>query len=79
MGGNTGNIRTPRLSATGGSRTYMSMIANSNSAIATCGGNKRIYGYWRCFMNNSMNDFYLNQLGLRYGEFASRYNYMMTR
>lgn len=79
MGGNTGNIRTPRLSATGGSRTYMSMVANSNSAVATCGGNKRVYGYWRCFVNNNINEYYLNALGLKYGEFASRSNYMMTR
>jgi len=79
MGGNTGNIRTPRLSSTGGSRTYMSMIANSNSSIATCGSNKRVYGYWRCFVNNNINEFYLKQFGLTYGEFASRPNYSMGR
>lgn len=79
MGGNTGNIRTPRLSATGGSRTYMSMVANSNSAITTCGGNKRVYGYWRCFVNSNVADFYDKQFGLKYGEFASRDNYLFKR
>ena len=73
MGGNTGNIRTPRLSATGGSRTYASMIANTNSAVTFCGGTKRIL----CFYNG-VNDFYTRGLGLKYGQ-DQRYNYLLTR
>jgi hypothetical protein len=78
MGGNTGNIRTSRLSATSGSRTYLSMIANSNSAVTYCGGTKRLVGYWRCNVNNNINDFYARGLGITYGEYA-RYNYLLNR
>ena len=73
MGGNTGNIRTPRLSATGGSRTYLSMIANSNSAVTYCGGTKRITCNY-----NGITDFYTRGLGLKYGQYE-RYNYLLTR
>lgn len=79
MGGNTGNIRTSRLSATGSGRTYMTLIASTNSAMTTCGGNKRVYGYWRCFVNSNMNDFYANTYGLNYGDFASRANLVLGR
>lgn len=79
MGGNTGNIRTPRLSASSGSRTYFSMIANTNSSMSYCGGNKRLFCNWKSALNNNIADFYYEQFGLTQGQFASRNNYMMQR
>jgi len=72
MGGNTGNIRSSRLSATSGNRTYLSMIANTNSAMGYCGGFKRIVCSY-----NGISDFY-GSLGLKYGQYE-RYNYLLSR
>jgi hypothetical protein len=44
MGGNTGNLRTMRISATGGTRTLASMIANG--ATSGAGSYRRLYGYY---------------------------------
>jgi hypothetical protein len=43
MGGGTGNLRTSRLSATSGSRTFASMIANG---LSGAGSYRRVYKYY---------------------------------
>jgi hypothetical protein len=42
MGG-TGNLRTSKLSATGGYRTFGSMVANG---LSGAGSYRRVYGYY---------------------------------
>jgi hypothetical protein len=71
MGGSTGNIRTLRLSATGGTRTIGSMIAN-DSASAGAGSVRRILAYYKTRLNKDISQFYFSIYDLRYGKFASR-------
>lgn len=76
MGGNTGNIRTPRLSASSGTRNYLSMISN-NDAGAGCGSNRRIYKYWKCYQGNEY-DFFRRVYGIEPGQFVQRYEYALN-
>jgi hypothetical protein len=45
MGGNTGNFHTQRISATGGTRTIYSLIADGTSAGG--GGFRRTYAWYK--------------------------------
>jgi len=64
MGGNTGNLRTLRISATGGTRTLYSMIADSASAGA--GSFQRQYKYVKSKNPYLANIIYLTLNGKRY-------------
>ena len=68
MGGNTGNLRTLRVSATGGCRTFTSLLADGASAGA--GGMRRIYGYYT--RNGTVESFYKSVFDINYGQFKSR-------
>lgn len=45
MGGNTGNLRTLRISASNGYRTLGSILADGSNG-AGAGGTRRIYAYY---------------------------------
>jgi hypothetical protein len=68
MGGNTGNLRTLRISATGGYRTFTSLVADGASAGA--GSMRRVYGYYT--RNGTVNEFYKKVFDINYGQFKSR-------
>jgi hypothetical protein len=70
----TGNIRTPRLSASGG-RTIMSMIANTDSGA---GSVRRIYSYYAS-QNQTTAGFYKNVFGIYRGQFKNRFNQFISR
>ena len=53
MGGNTGNFITRRISATGGTRTIFSLLADGASAGA--GGFRRAYGWYLYNGNGNTN------------------------
>jgi hypothetical protein len=63
----TGNIRTPRLSSSGG-RTFMSMIANSDSSA---GSVRRMYSYYK-EQNHTSTGFYKTVFGINRGQFRNR-------
>jgi hypothetical protein len=68
MGGNTGNLRTLRISATGGTRTLGSLVADGASAGA--GSMRRVYAdYMR---RGTSTGFYSGVFGLTYGKFGSK-------
>ena len=67
MGGNTGNIRTLRLSASSGTRTFTSMIADAASAGA--GGARRTLAWYIRNGYANPNNAVFN---IRYGQFKSR-------
>lgn len=73
MGSDTGNLRTLRISATGGSRTLVSILTSSSSAGA--GSTRRLYAYYKRLYNNNISQFYKDIFNLNYGEY--RRNYMM--
>jgi len=66
MGGGTGNLRTMRISATGGSRTLASLIADGVSGGG--GSMRRVYGYFKG-LGDPVNVFYYKVFGIRYGQF----------
>ena len=69
MGGNTGNIRTGRISSSNGYRTLGSIIADGNNG-AGAGSTRRIYSYYAQQLNNTdITLFYNNVLGLKRGNF----------
>ena len=70
----TGNIRTPRLSATGG-RTFMSMIANTDSSA---GSVRRIYSYYAS-QNQTTAGFYRSVFGIYRGQFKNRLREFIDR
>ena len=68
MGGNTGNLRTLRISATGGTRTLGSLVADGASAGA--GSARRMYAYYT--RNGTVPGFYNSVFGIQYGQFRDR-------
>ncbi len=68
MGGNTGNLRTLRISATGGTRTLGSLVADGASAGA--GSMRRVYANW--MRNGTSTGFYKGVFGIQYGQFKDR-------
>jgi hypothetical protein len=74
MGGNTGNIRTYRLSSSNGSRTLGSLLSDASSAGA--GSTRRMYAYYT--RNGTVPGFYQNVLNLRYGEFRNRAQWFLS-
>jgi hypothetical protein len=74
MGGNTGNLRTSRISATGGTRTLGSLIADGTSAGA--GSLRRIYGHYA--RTGTVPGFYGSVFGIQYGQFRDRSQYFMS-
>ena len=68
MGGNTGNLRTLRISATGGTRTLGSLVADGASAGA--GSTRRMYAYYT--RNGTVPGFYNSVFGIQYGQFRDR-------
>ena len=67
MGGNTGNIRTQRLSASSGTRTFTSMIADAASAGA---GSCRRTLAW--YIRNGYVNPNAEIFDIRYGQFRNR-------
>jgi len=68
MGGNTGNIRTRRLtSSSNGNRTFFSLVADGASAGA--GSTRRISAFY--LRNTSTTNLYNNVFGLKYGQFKN--------
>ena len=74
MGGNTGNIRTYRLSSSNGTRTLGSLLSDASSAGA--GSARRMYAYYT--RNGTVPGFYQNVLGLTYGEFRNRAQWFLS-
>jgi hypothetical protein len=75
MGGNTGKLRTLRLSSTSGSRTLGSLVADGASAGA--GSMRRVYAdYMR--RNQTPVGFYSAVFGLNYGEFRNNLNMFIS-
>ena len=68
MGGNTGNLRTYRLSSSNGNRTLGSLVADGASAGA--GSARRMYAYYT--RNGTVPGFYNSVFGLKYGQFRNR-------
>jgi hypothetical protein len=68
MGGNTGNIRTNRISATGGTRTLGSLVADGASAGA--GSVRRVYADY--LRRGTVQGFYIGVFGLKYGQFRNQ-------
>jgi len=64
MGGNTGNLRTLRISATGGTRTLYSMLSDASSAGG--GSFQRQYKYVKRKNPYLANIIYLNIDGKRF-------------
>ena len=64
MGGNTGNLRTLRISATGGTRTLGSLVADGASAGA--GSMRRVYADY--LRRGTVQGFYSGVFGLKYGQ-----------
>ena len=68
MGGNTGNLRTLRISATGGTRTLGSLVADGASAGA--GSMRRVYASW--MRRGTVTGFYQGIFDIQYGQFKDR-------
>ena len=68
MGGNTGNLRTYRLSSSNGNRTLGSLVADGASAGA--GSARRMYAYYT--RNGTVPGFYNNVFGIQFGQFRDR-------
>ena len=68
MGGNTGNLRTLRISATGGTRTLGSLVADGASAGA--GSMRRVYADW--LRRGTVTGFYKGIFDIQYGQFKDR-------
>jgi hypothetical protein len=71
MGGNTGNIRTSKISSSNGYKTLGSIIADGNNGGA--GSTKRVYEYYARIYRNNPTIFYENVLGLTYGSQRGQY------
>jgi|688.fasta_scaffold103186_4 hypothetical protein len=67
MGGSTGNIRTPRLSATGGTRTFSSIL--SDSASAGAGSSRRTLAWYKRY--ETQQGAYKSIFDIQYGQFRS--------
>ena len=76
MGGGTGNIRTGRISATGGYRTIGSMIANGASSGA--GSCRRVIAWYarNGFVNN--NGTYGATFDIKFGQFRDRAQWFIS-
>jgi hypothetical protein len=68
MGGSTGNIRTRRLSATGGTRTFASLL--SDGASAGAGSCRRTLAWYT--RNGTVPGAYKSIFDIEYGQFRSR-------
>jgi hypothetical protein len=68
MGGNTGNLRTLRISATGGTRTLGSLLADGASAGA--GSMRRVYADY--LRRGTVQGYYSGVFGIKYGQFSNR-------
>jgi hypothetical protein len=68
MGGNTGNIRTSRISATGGTRTFTSLVADGASAGA--GSCRRTIAWYT--RNGTVQGAYKSVFDIEYGQFRNR-------
>ena len=66
----TGGLNTKRLSATSGTRTFLSMIASVDNS-AGAGSVKRIASWYKQQFSD-MNQFYQIILGLKYGQYKNR-------
>jgi hypothetical protein len=71
----TGGLNTKRLSATGGSRTFLSMIASVDNT-AGAGSVKRIASWYRQ-QNSDLSQFYQNILDLQYGQYQNRQEFFL--
>ena len=67
MGG-TGNLRTMRISATGGTRTIFSLVADGVSGGG--GSMRRVYAYY-ARRNTTVNTFYSDVFHITYGQFRN--------
>ena len=67
MGG-TGNLRTMRISATGGTRTLCSLVADGVSGGG--GSTRRVYAYFARH-HATVNTFYYDVFGITYGQFKN--------
>jgi hypothetical protein len=74
MGGNTGNIRTYRLSSSNGTRTLGSLLSDASSAGA--GSTRRMYAYYT--RNGSVPGFYNSVFGINYGQFRNRSQWFLA-
>ena len=68
MGGNTGNLRTYRLSSSNGNRTLGSLVADGASAGA--GSMRRVYANY--LRRGTVQGFYMGVFGITYGQFRDR-------
>lgn len=68
MGGNTGNLRTLRISATGGTRTLGSLVADGASAGA--GSMRRVYADY--LRRGTVQGFYVGVFGIKYGQYKNQ-------
>ena len=67
MGGSTGNIRTLRLSATSGIRTFTSLL--SDSASAGAGSSRRTLAW--CKRYETLQGAYKSIFDIQYGQFRN--------
>jgi hypothetical protein len=73
MGGGTGNIRgTRNQSSANGYKTLGSLLASDS--INGGGSVRRIYGWYK--RNYNIDDFYQSILGVKYGEFRGRVQFL---
>jgi hypothetical protein len=77
MGGNTGNIRTYRISASNGYRTLGSILANGSSG-AGAGSTRRVYGWYARNGLDVGNGFYRQVLGVNFGQFRNRAQFFIN-
>ena len=77
MGGNTGNIRTFRISAVNGYRTIGSILANGANG-AGAGSTRRVYAYY-ANNNSTPTVFYKGVFGINYGEFRNRAQWFLSQ
>jgi len=66
-GGTTGNIRTPRLSATSGTRTFTSIL--SDGASAGAGSSRRTLAWYR--RHETLQASYKSIFDIQYGQFRN--------
>ena len=74
-GGTTGNIRTNRISATGGTRTFTSLI--SDGASAGAGSCRRTLAWYT--RNGTVPGAYKSIFDIEYGQFRNRVQLFFKR
>jgi len=77
MGGGTGNIRTGRISATGGYRTLGSMLANGSSGSGAGSCRRVIAWYARNGLVNN-NQIYGAAFDIKFGQFRDRAQWFIS-